>query len=455
MKQYLLIASLLLIAAAARTQTVFERLYPGVHRNYGKDVAVTGDSGFIVCGSDWGNNGSLPDAGMTLIKTDKYGTWEWTKKYYQSGEEMGFSVLQTSDGGYITGGFTATLYEYPIVVRTDSAGTQLWKRIYPYKNYDSFIRSLCQSPDGGFGFCETFMTGNGGTGVVAVRLTASGDTVWQKQLSGTVTEFGYAILSTPDSGFLLFSGNATTSFLRKVDKNGNVVLDKQYNGLGGTYFAQAPDGGFILCGNTTYLGMQQVAILRTDANGDSLWSKRITMLVTANSVCCAAGGGYVVGGTQMVNWTTDKLILLRFSDDGDLLWTRLFFGSGYDEGNAVRPTPDGGIIFAGNTKKTGTDSIMVCLVKAVDDTTLTGIPKRTTASLTLYPNPAKDFINILLPEGISSADLTVSTMQGKSVLQKRIGSGESRVDLEGFVSGMYFIVIREGDLIYRNRIITY
>ncbi len=85
---------------------VWTRQYGGDSTDFGYDVQVTSDGGFIIVGSTKSNTTSKQ---VYLIKTDSAGTVEWEKTFGGSGNEEGQSVRQTSDKGYIIGGTTNSI----------------------------------------------------------------------------------------------------------------------------------------------------------------------------------------------------------------------------------------------------------------------------------------------------------------------------------------------------------
>ena len=93
--------------------------------------------------------------GARLIKTDEYGNEIWNRnfnKYVFRGrsDNYGFSVMQTSDGGYIIVGLSFWLYydydheEYIWLIKTDAYGNETWNRIFDYEYSEHSVTWLKQ-----------------------------------------------------------------------------------------------------------------------------------------------------------------------------------------------------------------------------------------------------------------------------------------------------------------------
>jgi len=89
---------------------------------------------------------------MYLVKTDANGNALWTSFIGGSDMEHAFSVQQTTDGGYISVGYTwsfgagwSDLYLW----KTDADGNTLWTRLYGGSDLD-LGRSVQQTTDGGY-----------------------------------------------------------------------------------------------------------------------------------------------------------------------------------------------------------------------------------------------------------------------------------------------------------------
>jgi hypothetical protein len=126
--------------------TYFAKAYGEAYWDEGNSVQQTSDGGYIVAG--W--TASLGADGVFLIKTDANGNIIWAKTYGGTGGEGAFSVQQTSDGGYIVAGYTGSWPYYDIfLIKTDANGNIIWAKAYGGTSGDQAY-SVQQTSDGGY-----------------------------------------------------------------------------------------------------------------------------------------------------------------------------------------------------------------------------------------------------------------------------------------------------------------
>ena len=118
-------------AVAQPPDTVWTMTYGGMPADEGWSVRQTTDGGYIVAGHTYSFGAGLRD--VYLVKVDEYGDTVWTAVYGGAEQEYAYSVRQTVDGGYIVAGKTKSsggrgfdVY----VVRTDGDGDVVWTRVY-------------------------------------------------------------------------------------------------------------------------------------------------------------------------------------------------------------------------------------------------------------------------------------------------------------------------------------
>jgi hypothetical protein len=104
------------------------------------------------------------------------------------------------------------------------------------------------------------------------------------------------------------------------------------------------DGGCILSGTTNgYGGTSYLFLVRTDANGDTLWMRGYSpgYITLGYSVAQCADSGFAVCGGQGIE---------RVDKNGNLLWNFVYTNTTF---NSVRETADKGLILAGSFGQSG------------------------------------------------------------------------------------------------------
>jgi hypothetical protein len=125
------------------------KTFGGSDDDLGWSVQQTTDGGYIVTGLN-GSNGTS-GGGTYLIKTDSSGNLAWEKTF--SGW-MGWSVQQTTDSGYIIAGSTEAIVadRYDVcLIKTDTSGNVVWENTFGCSDGDpGFGWSVQQTTDGGY-----------------------------------------------------------------------------------------------------------------------------------------------------------------------------------------------------------------------------------------------------------------------------------------------------------------
>ena len=276
MKTTILFLILLLALSALAGWT---RTYGGSSYDYGESVAQTSDGGYIVAGYTYSFGAGGYD--VYLVKTDAVGDTIWTRTYGGFDVDFGYSVAQTSDGGYIVAGET---YSFGAggsdvyIVKTDAVGDTLWTRTYGGSDYD-YGRSVAQTSDGGYivaGYTASF--GAGSWDVYLVKTDGLGDTIWTRTYGGSDGDYSNSVAQTSDGGYIAagytssFGAGYNDVYLVKTDAVGDTIWTRTYGGGNtdkGYSVAQTSDGGYIVAGYTRSFGAGEddVYLVKTDSLG--------------------------------------------------------------------------------------------------------------------------------------------------------------------------------------------
>jgi hypothetical protein len=403
----ILLSLFLGLPAVAGAQITFERWYGGTDDDYGYSVAQTSDEGYIVagCTESFGAGGE----DVYLIKTDATGDTLWTKTFGGTDDDGGYSVAQTSDGGYIIVGYTRSFgagCEDVYLIKTNASGNAQWTTTFGGTNYDMGY-SVAQTSDGGYIIAgDTFSFGAGNDDVWLIKTDATGNAQWARTFGGTNSDYDYgrSVAQTTDGGYIITGYTSSLGagswdvYLIKTDATGNAQWATTFGGTNydmGYSVAQTMDGGYIITGVTKSFGAgnDDVWLIKTDATGNAQWTTTFGGVNSdyGRSVAQTTDGGYVITGYTRFFGGNEDVYLIKTNASGDTLWTKTIGGvsNSNDYGYSVAQTSDGGYIITGYTHFCGAENVY--LIKT-DGQGLVGIGDNggITPSLSLfqnYPNP--------------------------------------------------------------------
>jgi len=206
----------------------------GLNRDWSSSLIQTSDGGYAIAGST--TSFGAGEADVYVVKLDANGNLQWTKTIGGPKDDGGASLIQTSDGGYAIAGSTRSFGEGRgdvYVVKLDANGNLQWTKTIG-KLYSEEGYSLIQTSDGGYAIAgATKSFGAGKWDVYVVKLDANGNLQWAKTIGGPGNDgfsFSYTsadIIQTSDGGYVIagttssFGAGETDVYVIKLDKNGN------------------------------------------------------------------------------------------------------------------------------------------------------------------------------------------------------------------------------------------
>lgn len=407
--------SLLLLTAvgAARSQAPgieWQNTIGGISADYLRTIISTTDGGYLAGGySSSGISGDKSEANMGadywIVKTDGAGNLEWEETIGGSGGDYLYAVLQTTDGGYLLGGYSdsgisgdktdaSVGFQDYWIVKTDASGGIEWQKTVGGNNLD-LLFTVIETSDGGYllgGYSSSGISGDkteaglGQTDFWVVKVYDTGSVEWQNTIGGSGWDYLYSMVETSDGGFLLgggsdspASGDKTDSSLGndywivKIDGSGSVLWENTIGGIGTDYLytvVETDDDGFLL-GGYSYSGIggdkteasfgeQDFWIIKTNDVGVIEWQKTIGGDDTdiLRVIVQADDGGYVLGGYSASgisgnksedNYGLTDFWVVKTDASGNVEWDKTIGGGSTDNLYALSGTPDGGYVLGGHS----------------------------------------------------------------------------------------------------------
>jgi len=183
---------------------------------------------------------------------------------------------------------------------------------------------------------------------------------------------GYIMIGSLSSGSNAQPGYDSDIQLAKISGTGTLEWEKRYTAAGneeGIGVQQSADGGYLIIANTTAnnavmqnaTGKNQIWLAKLDANGNDSWSKLLTNQYhnTATDFKKLKDGNFILcGGTHNDrpfgnNASKAEGLLMKFNDQGTILWQKHIGGNGDDEQfQKIAEDNAGDIFVAGYTRST-------------------------------------------------------------------------------------------------------
>lgn len=290
--------------------TLWTRSYGGGENDYGRSVVQAPDGGYVVTG--WSESWGAAAYNPFLIKIDSLGNLFWIKTYGGNRVSAGLSVAKTSDGGYIlTGSIQPTpgSFDNVYLVKTNSLGDTLWTRNYGDTKTD-IGRSVAQTTNGGYIIAgQTYSFGAGMSNVYLIKTDSLGFTLWTKTYGGNYDDVGMEVAQTSNGGFIIggytfsYGAGYADFYFIKTDSLGDTIWTKTYGGSDddeGRSVAKCSDGGYGIVGWTESYSShyRDIYLIKTDSLGDTLWTRTYGLWDggQGESIAQTSDEGFIIAG---------------------------------------------------------------------------------------------------------------------------------------------------------------
>jgi PKD repeat protein len=389
-------------------QLIWQKCFGGSSSDEASSIIQTIDGGYLMAGNTASNDGDVTgnhgSYDFWVVKINSAGSLEWQKCLGGTKVDVGMSVNQTADGGYLISGYPYSNdgdvvgnhgYDDAWVVKLNGTGMIEWTNSLGGSWYDWAMSGIQTSEEGyliggGTGSFDGNVTGNHGSyDAWVIKLNRTGSLTWQKCLGGSSFDEAYSVIQTTDGGYFVggdsnsTDGNVTgnhgsyDAWVVKLNNAGTIDWQKSLGGTGdeGAYSViQTIDGGYLLGGYsnskdgdvTGNHGSYDAWIVKLTNTGSLEWQKSLggTGNDGISSLIQTADGGYLIGGYS--NSTDGDITgnhgdydawMVKLNTTGSLIWQKSLGGTGNDGAESVIQIADGRYQMAGYTKSTDGDVI--------------------------------------------------------------------------------------------------
>lgn len=237
------------------------------------------------------------------------------------------------------------------------------------------------------------------------KIDTSGNEIWIKHYGGIKNDFATDLEPTIDSGFILVGINRSNSnnishvYIVRTDKNGDSLWTRN---IGDSYGQEAygieklNDSTFIVAGTwgNVLNGSADAFAMKINLDGDTsdlrLYGNAYQNF--GNSLCKLSDGGFAIAGWSTYDFVVhEQMVLYKLDSNLNLLWTK-YYGDLYtDETFDIKQTYDKGYILVGYSEQTGRgEDVYVVRTDSMGDTlwtkTLGGIDDERAYSVVQTPD---------------------------------------------------------------------
>lgn len=328
----------------------------GTNNDSAQSVVATTDGGYAILGFTQSNDGDVTDKqdesfDYWVIKFDAQNSIEWQKTYGGSDDDRGREIIQTSDGGYAIIGTSAS-DDFDVtenngsqdfwIAKLDAFGNISWQKSFGFQGDDMGL-SVIQTSDSGYlltGVLDvTSSNGQGNTRINttrhaggdywAIKLDISGNMQWTKYFGGNFTDTPEGVIETDNGDFIIAGGSDSIDtdissnkgtydfWVIRIDSNGILAWEKSFGGTQteeARAMVKASDGNIVIVGETR-----------------------------SNNIDVSGNKGAA------------DFWIIKISPEGNLIWQKTLGGSGFDVARDISTTQDNGFLLTGSSRSSDGD----------------------------------------------------------------------------------------------------
>lgn len=377
-----------------------------------------------------------------VLKLNSIGIIQWQNTIGGASNDQLYSISETNDGGFIIGGRSASNIsgdktENSIgtqdywVLKLNSVGIIQWQNTIGGSQTDQ-LRTVKQTSDGGYilgGYSTSQISGdktensNGGHDYWIVKLNSTGNIQWQNTIGGSGSDYLFSIDETSDGDFIL-TGNSSSNI--SGDKTENT------NGQNDIWVLKLNSTGIIEWQNTIGGSLDEL-------------SRSVIQLASGGYVLVGYTNSGISGDKSENSNGDFDYWFIKLDNTGVLEYEKSFGGSNLDRLISVSQTSEGGFILSGYSnsdisgdKTENSNGLLDFWVIKLSAETLSISKNELKNKIRIHPNPIENKFSIH-NLSLNHSLFKIYDLNGRLVHSNNIN--EIAIDISNLTSGFYFLNI--------------
>ena len=337
-------------------QLQWQKTYGGSDDDRGTDIIQTTDGGYAVIGKsksgdlDVSENAGYDD--FWMIKLDGNGSILWEYSFGYAGSDVPYSVIQTNDNGYLVSGVLD-------VTASNGQGDRVSSSQRRHAGGDYWV----------------------------IKLNANGIKEWSNYYGGSFTDTAYDAIQTEDNGYIIVGSSDSNDvdvannkgsydfWVIKISNTGDLVWEKSFGGSEideARAISNTADGNYLVVGDTRSAnidvsqnrGAADLWMIKINSEGSLIWEKTLggTSFDVGRSVSKTQDNGFLIAGSSRSsdgdlssNKGQNDALILKINSSGDLEWQKTIGGSEVDFFYGAVELTDGSVLAIGDTNSSNGD----------------------------------------------------------------------------------------------------
>ena len=397
------------VVGAEEIELDWQKSFGGSKNDSFTDYKVTTSGDIVVIGTTYSNDiDGITKTGeeynAMIFKYDKDGNLLWKKSYggsrYTSFYDfeltsldeivaVGYTYSKDIDGLVVKGETAA------IVVKYDKDGNLLWQKSFGGSKSEIFDDILLTKNDEIIAMGSVYSSdiegveNHGSQDALIVKYDKDGNILWQNSFGGSQRDFFDEIVLTDNEELIVRGATLSTdikdfttngnydAILLKYDKDGNILWQNSFGGSKEDRFQSFKlnnNDEILVRGYTTSTdidglttnGDRDGILIKYDKDGKVIWRKNFggSGYDTLYDFVFLSNGHFIISGnykstdiSNLSNKGKQDAVLMRYDENGNLIWMKNFGGSEDDFINGIQLTSNNEVVIKGHTKSSDMEEI--------------------------------------------------------------------------------------------------